>query len=140
MKHQHAMGIAKWKVVLGAIALIGLSATLSQSPVLKSKAVGLVLHMREAPVSGGVCYLAVSVLITVSGKSSFAAPIRPPRIARSTACEVRREVGLGKQPTSRQKMCENLLKCAPYFCLCDAVGIPFSLHDLGVATVYPFWV
>lgn len=88
------MGMAKWKVVLGAIALIGVSATLSQSPVLKSKAVGLVLHMREAPVSGGICYLAVSVLITVSGKSSFAAPIRPPQMARSTACEVRREVDL----------------------------------------------
>ena len=59
--------VARWKIVLGATALFGLSMMLSQSPVLKSKAAGLVLHMREEPLSGGAIYLVVSCLITISG-------------------------------------------------------------------------
>ena len=77
--------MAKWQVVLGFCVLLGLSMALSSSEALKSRAAGLVLHMRDEPVSGGAIYLVVSCAITVS-------------------------------------------------------GIPFSLHDLGVATVYPFRV
>lgn len=60
--------VARWKVVLGVVMLLGVSMSLSQSTVLKSKAAGLVLHMRDAPISGGAIYLAVSVLITISGR------------------------------------------------------------------------
>lgn len=60
--------VARWKVVLGVVTLLGVSMSLSQSTVLKSKAAGLVLHMRDAPISGGAIYLAVSVLITISGR------------------------------------------------------------------------
>lgn len=30
--------------------------------------------------------------------------------------------------------------CNRFMALHPDAGIPFSLHDLGVATVYPFWV